>query len=133
MPTSSQMTFSHTAEEHRREHHHRPQLEPGAEDFRRAAPPSAILNLQSFTRSTSLFSSTLRVCLVGNRTVRNDNFETCAKTQVVKNVTVTTDLWDVFCPAPNATCENYFALNDVSEVQAVPGLLSGVIRGERTC
>lgn len=68
---------------------------------------------------------------MGNRTVRNDNFETCAKTRVLKNVTVTTDLWDVFCPGPNATCDNYFMLNEVSELQAIPGLLSGVIRGER--
>uniref|UniRef100_H3CLG6 Solute carrier family 12 member 7a n=1 Tax=Tetraodon nigroviridis TaxID=99883 RepID=H3CLG6_TETNG len=70
----------------------------------------------------------IKVCLVGNRTVRNDNFETCAKTQVVKNVSVTTDLWDVFCPGLNATCDNYFLLNEVSELQAIPGLLSGVIR-----
>lgn len=68
---------------------------------------------------------------MGNRTLRNDNFHTCAKTQVVENVTVTTDLWDVFCHGPNTTCDNYFALNEVSEVQAIPGLLSGVIKGER--
>lgn len=70
---------------------------------------------------------------MGNRTLRNDNFETCAKTQLVKNVTVPTDLWDVFCHSPNATCDNYFTLNEVSEIQAIPGLLSGVIKGEGTC
>lgn len=87
-------------------------------------------DLQSFICSISLFLSTFRVCLVGNRTLRNDHFETCAKTQVVRNVTVTTDLWDVFCHGPNATCDNYFTLNEVSELQAIPGLLSGVIKGE---
>lgn len=48
-------------------------------------------------------------------------------------MTVTTDLWDVFCHDPNATCDEYFTLNDVSEIQAIPGLLSGVIKGESTC
>lgn len=69
---------------------------------------------------------------MGNRTLRNDNFETCAKTQTVKNVTMTTDLWDVFCHGhyTNATCDSYFTLNNVTEIQAIPGLLSGVIKGK---
>lgn len=65
--------------------------------------------------------------------MRNDNFEMCAKTQVVQNVSVTTDLWDVFCHAHNATCDAYFTLNEVSELRAIPGLLSGVIRGGSSC
>ncbi|TNM97609.1 solute carrier family 12 member 7-like isoform X2 [Takifugu flavidus] len=72
----------------------------------------------------------LKVCLVGNRTLRIDNFEACAKTKMVENVTMSTDLWDVFCQGryPNATCDSYFLLNDVAEIQAIPGLLSGVIK-----
>lgn len=70
--------------------------------------------------------------MLGNRTLKNDNFETCAKVQVMKNTTVTTDLWVLFCNSkyPNATCDEYFNLNNVTEIKAIPGLLSGVIKGE---
>lgn len=62
----------------------------------------------------------------------NEKFETCAKTEVVKNNTVTTELWSIFCDSeyPNATCDEYFVLNNLTEMQAIPGLLSGVIKGE---
>ncbi|XP_073347465.1 solute carrier family 12 member 7-like [Pagrus major] len=63
------------------------------------------------------------VCLLGNRSLRNDNFETCAK--FVKNYTETTKLWHIFC---NTTCDEYFDLNNLTEMQAIPGLLSGVIK-----
>ncbi|KAG7227429.1 hypothetical protein INR49_000435 [Caranx melampygus] len=70
------------------------------------------------------------VCLLGNRSLKNEKFETCAKVELIKNLTVTTDLWPLFCDSeyPNATCDEYFALNNVTEIQAVPGLLSGVIK-----
>ncbi|XP_035490360.1 solute carrier family 12 member 7 isoform X4 [Scophthalmus maximus] len=70
------------------------------------------------------------VCLLGNRSLRNEKFETCAKTEVVKNKTFTTDLWPLFCNSkqPNATCDEYFDLNNLTEIQAIPGLLSGVIK-----
>lgn len=70
------------------------------------------------------------VCLLGNRSLRNDKFEECAKTQFVKNNTVTTELWSIFCNSkyPNATCDEYFTLNNLTEMQAIPGLLSGVIK-----
>lgn len=59
--------------------------------------------------------------------MRNDNFETCAKTEVVKNTTVYTDLWRIFCD--NATCHEYFSANNLTEILAIPGLRSGVIKG----
>ncbi|KAM7401309.1 hypothetical protein PAMA_005482 [Pampus argenteus] len=70
------------------------------------------------------------VCLLGNRSLKNEKFETCAKTEIVKNNTVTTKLWALFCDSdyPNATCDEYFNLNNLTEIQAVPGLLSGVIK-----
>ncbi|XP_051258573.1 solute carrier family 12 member 7 isoform X2 [Dicentrarchus labrax] len=70
------------------------------------------------------------VCLLGNRSLSNEKFETCAKTQIVKNQTVTTELWSIFCNSkyPNATCDEYFTLNNLTEIQAIPGLLSGVIK-----
>lgn len=72
------------------------------------------------------------VCLLGNRTLRSDMFDTCAKTLTVNNQTVTTELWSIFCNSShlNATCDEYFKVNNVTEMAAIPGLLSGVIKGE---
>lgn len=58
-------------------------------------------------------------------------FDTCAKTMTVNNQTVTTELWSIFCNSShlNATCDKYFAANNVTEMPAIPGLLSGVIKG----
>ncbi|XP_030017019.1 solute carrier family 12 member 7-like isoform X4 [Sphaeramia orbicularis] len=66
------------------------------------------------------------VCLLGNRSLKNDNFEICAKTKDVKNTTVNMELWALFCT--NNTCDDYFELNNLTEIPAIPGLLSGVIR-----
>uniref|UniRef100_A0A665WDL5 Solute carrier family 12 member 7-like n=1 Tax=Echeneis naucrates TaxID=173247 RepID=A0A665WDL5_ECHNA len=70
------------------------------------------------------------VCLLGNRSLKNEKFDTCAKTEVVKNLTVTTELWSLFCDSKysNTTCDEYFTLNNLTEIQAIPGLLSGVIK-----
>ncbi|XP_061926369.1 solute carrier family 12 member 7-like isoform X1 [Entelurus aequoreus] len=70
------------------------------------------------------------VCLLGNRSLTNDKFEVCAKTEVENNQTVTTQLWRLFCSSEhlNATCDDYFTLNNVSEIRAVPGFHSGVIK-----
>ncbi|KAG9347868.1 hypothetical protein JZ751_003884 [Albula glossodonta] len=72
---------------------------------------------------------TLMICLLGNRTLQNHNFDKCLKTEVVDNETVTTKLWSLFCNGPelNATCDEYFRLNNVTEIQGIPGLMSGVI------
>uniref|UniRef100_A0A8C7XTH7 Solute carrier family 12 member 7a n=1 Tax=Oryzias sinensis TaxID=183150 RepID=A0A8C7XTH7_9TELE len=70
------------------------------------------------------------VCLLGNRSLKNEMFEKCAKVEIIKNRTVPTKLWDIFCDShyPNATCDEYFTLNNLTEIQAIPGLLSGVIK-----
>ncbi|XP_022603809.1 solute carrier family 12 member 7-like isoform X2 [Seriola dumerili] len=70
------------------------------------------------------------VCLLGNRSLKNEKFETCAKMEEVKNLTVTTELWPLFCDSKhsNATCDEYFSLNNLTEIQAIPGLRSGVIK-----
>lgn len=59
-------------------------------------------------------------------------FDTCAKTLTVNNQTVPTELWSIFCNSShlNATCDPYFDANNVTEMAAIPGLLSGVIKGE---
>lgn len=70
--------------------------------------------------------------MLGNRTLQNHNFDRCLKTDTVANVSVTTKLWSLFCQGPelNATCSRYFADNNVTLMQGIPGLKSGVIWGE---
>ncbi|KAK3571618.1 hypothetical protein QTP86_015353 [Hemibagrus guttatus] len=70
------------------------------------------------------------VCLLGNRTLQNQDFDKCLKTEIINdNITVTTKLWSLFCDSShlNATCDEYFRKNNVTEVQGIPGLTSGVI------
>lgn len=69
--------------------------------------------------------------MLGNRTLQNQKFDSCLKTEVVDNVTVTTALWKLFCESAelNATCDQYFDNNNVKVVQGIPGLTSGVISG----
>jgi len=70
--------------------------------------------------------------LLGNRSLKNENFDKCLKTELVNNVTQTTLLWGLFCNGShlNATCDDYFTLNNVTEMPGIPGLLSGIITGE---
>ncbi|KAL7848940.1 hypothetical protein SRHO_G00205630 [Serrasalmus rhombeus] len=70
-----------------------------------------------------------QVCLLGNRTLKNLDFDKCLKTEVIDNSTHTTELWGLFCDGPylNASCDDYFTFNNVTEIKAIPGLLSGVI------
>lgn len=71
--------------------------------------------------------------MLGNRTLVRDRFDVCAKTVVMGNTTVPSQLWDRFCPPGNmssAQCDDdYFIQNNVTEIQAIPGLSSGIIRG----
>ncbi|XP_076149582.1 solute carrier family 12 member 7 isoform X1 [Alosa pseudoharengus] len=69
------------------------------------------------------------ICLLGNRSLQNCDFDLCQKLEVVNNVTKTTQLWGLFCDntTVDATCDDYFNLNNVTEIQGIPGLLSGVI------
>lgn len=72
------------------------------------------------------------VCMLGNRTLKNNDFDKCLKTDIIDNLTVTTALWKLFCDSPelNATCNEYFSNNNVTLMQGIPGLTSGVISGE---
>jgi len=46
----------------------------------------------------------------------------------------TTSLWVAFCHSEelNATCDAYFAANNFTEIQGIPGLASGIITGRVT-
>lgn len=47
------------------------------------------------------------------------------------NGTVTTQLWRMFCDSSllNATCDKYFVDNNVTEIQGIPGVTSGILAG----
>lgn len=64
--------------------------------------------------------------------LENDDIDKCLKMEVINNVTRPTKLWKLFCKGDlgNETCDEYFTLNNLTEIPAVPGLLSGVISGE---
>ncbi|XP_033010234.1 solute carrier family 12 member 7 isoform X3 [Lacerta agilis] len=68
------------------------------------------------------------VCLLGNRTLVRDTDFPCVKYYEENNMTVTTKLWENFCGSLllNATCDEYFILNNVTEIQGIPGVASGV-------
>ncbi|KAK5617901.1 hypothetical protein CRENBAI_024978 [Crenichthys baileyi] len=69
------------------------------------------------------------VCVLGNRTLVWKNFDVCAKTIETANGTVTTQLWRMFCDSSflNATCDKYFMANNVTQIQGIPGITSGVL------
>ncbi|KAM6100998.1 solute carrier family 12 member 7 [Theristicus caerulescens] len=69
------------------------------------------------------------ICLLGNRTLSKRSFDVCAKFTESNNETKTTTLWRLFCDSSllNATCDDYFSLNDVTEIQGIPGIMSGVL------
>uniref|UniRef100_A0A8B9G5V4 Solute carrier family 12 member 7 n=1 Tax=Amazona collaria TaxID=241587 RepID=A0A8B9G5V4_9PSIT len=69
------------------------------------------------------------ICLLGNRTLSKRSFDVCAKFTESDNETRTTTLWHLFCDSSslNATCDDYFSLNNVTEIQGIPGVMSGVL------
>ncbi|NWS11882.1 S12A7 protein, partial [Pachyramphus minor] len=69
------------------------------------------------------------ICLLGNRTLSKRSFDVCAKFTESNNETKTTPLWRLFCDSSllNATCDEYFRLNNVTEIQGIPGIMSGVL------
>ncbi|XP_058269871.1 solute carrier family 12 member 7-like isoform X3 [Hemibagrus wyckioides] len=79
---------------------------------------------------TAISPPDFQICLLGNRTLKNIEFDKCMKTEVINNITYTTDLWKLFCNSSflNATCDEYFTQNNLTEIKGIPGLLSGVIK-----
>lgn len=73
-----------------------------------------------------------RICLLGNRTLSRHGFDLCTKMVVEGNETVGSKLWELFCTSRflNATCDEYFTMNNVTEIEGIPGAASGLIQGE---
>lgn len=61
-------------------------------------------------------------------------YDVCAKVVEIDNETVTTKLWTSFCDSEylNATCDKYFVNNNVTEIQGIPGVTSGILAGKKT-
>ncbi|XP_040264918.1 solute carrier family 12 member 4 [Bufo bufo] len=70
------------------------------------------------------------ICMLGNRTLARDQFDLCAKTINVDNVTVPSKLSELFCGSSNFSsgpCDEYFLNNNVSEISGIPGAASGIL------
>ncbi|KAM4592864.1 solute carrier family 12 member 4 [Odontesthes bonariensis] len=71
------------------------------------------------------------ICMLGNRTLVRDYSDVCAKTVIRDNITVPSKLSERFCLPGNMSsvqCDDYFIQNNVTEIQGIPGLGSGIIR-----
>ncbi|XP_008586577.1 PREDICTED: solute carrier family 12 member 6 [Galeopterus variegatus] len=71
-----------------------------------------------------------KVCMLGNRTLSSRHIDICSKTKEINNLTVPSKLWGFFCNSSqffNATCDEYFVHNNVTSIQGIPGLASGII------
>ncbi|KAK7913480.1 hypothetical protein WMY93_013691 [Mugilogobius chulae] len=59
------------------------------------------------------------ICMLGNRTLVSNKFDVCAKTVMQGNITVPSQL--------NSQCDDYFLQNNLTQIQGIPGLSSGLI------
>ena len=75
------------------------------------------------------------VCLLGNRTLLSKVYDVCAKVIEIDNETVTTKLWSSFCDSDslNATCDDYFANNNVTEIRGIPWVTSVILASNVYC
>uniref|UniRef100_W5JZX5 Solute carrier family 12 member 5 n=1 Tax=Astyanax mexicanus TaxID=7994 RepID=W5JZX5_ASTMX len=91
---------------------------------------SSILAVYAGVIKTAFEPPLFPVCTLGNRTLVWKGFDVCAKVIERDNATVTTKLWRMFCDSEflNATCDTYFSNNNVTEIQGIPGVTSGILK-----
>ncbi|XP_034552495.1 solute carrier family 12 member 5b [Notolabrus celidotus] len=89
----------------------------------------SILAVYAGVIKTALDPPVFPVCILGNRTLLSKGYDICAKVIEIDNDTVTTKLWRSFCDSDslNATCDDYFTNNNVTEIQGIPGVTSGIL------
>uniref|UniRef100_A0A4W6EM30 Solute carrier family 12 member 5b n=1 Tax=Lates calcarifer TaxID=8187 RepID=A0A4W6EM30_LATCA len=89
----------------------------------------SILAVYAGVIKTAIDPPVFPVCLLGNRTLLSKAYDVCAKVVEIDNETVTTKLWRSFCDSDslNATCDEYFMNNNVTEIQGIPGVTSGIL------
>ncbi|XP_074500098.1 solute carrier family 12 member 5b isoform X2 [Sebastes fasciatus] len=89
----------------------------------------SIVSVYAGVIKTAIEAPVFPVCLLGNRTLLSKGYDVCAKIIEIDNETVTTKLWRSFCDSENlnATCDEYFTNNNVTEIQGIPGVTSGIL------
>uniref|UniRef100_G3U9S0 Solute carrier family 12 member 7 n=1 Tax=Loxodonta africana TaxID=9785 RepID=G3U9S0_LOXAF len=89
----------------------------------------SILAIYAGVIKTAFDPPDIPVCLLGNRTLSWLSFDVCAKVHGGLNSTATTALWGLFCNGsmPSASCDEYFIQNNLTIIQGIPGVASGVV------
>ncbi|XP_055003434.1 solute carrier family 12 member 7 isoform X1 [Sorex araneus] len=89
----------------------------------------SILAIYAGVIKSALEPPDVPVCLLGNRTLARRDFEACTKVLAGSNGSAPAALWRLFCngSALSASCDEYFIQNNVSEIQGIPGVASGVL------
>lgn len=90
----------------------------------------SILAIYAGAIKSSFAPPNFPVCMLGNRTLSSRHIDICSKTKEINNMTVPSKLWGFFCNSTqffNVTCDEYFVHNNVTSIQGIPGLASGVI------
>ncbi|XP_061591860.1 solute carrier family 12 member 5b [Cololabis saira] len=89
----------------------------------------SILAVYGGVIKTAIDPPVFPVCLLGNRTLVSKGYDICAKFIEIDNETITTKLWRTFCDSDslNATCDEFFTNNNVTEIQGIPGVTSGIL------
>ncbi|ELR57139.1 Solute carrier family 12 member 7, partial [Bos mutus] len=89
----------------------------------------SILAIYAGVIKTAFDPPDIPVCLLGNRTLSRRGFDVCAKVHTANNSSVTTALWSIFCngSTDSTSCDQYFLHNNVTEIQGIPGVASGVL------
>ncbi|XP_056598853.1 solute carrier family 12 member 7 isoform X2 [Triplophysa dalaica] len=79
----------------------------------------SILAIYAGVIQTTIKANDFKICLLGNRTLQHQKFNKCEKSE----------LWEHFCEGKllNATCDEYFVNNNVTEITVIRSMLSGII------
>ncbi|XP_061447374.1 solute carrier family 12 member 6 isoform X6 [Rhineura floridana] len=95
------------------------------------APEATVFRSEDPLKEPAAMLNNMRViCMLGNRSLSQHHINACAKTEVHDNLTQHTLLWERFCNTSkhrNASCDEYFQHNNVTVIQGIPGLASGII------
>uniref|UniRef100_A0A8C0I0N5 Solute carrier family 12 member 7 n=1 Tax=Balaenoptera musculus TaxID=9771 RepID=A0A8C0I0N5_BALMU len=89
----------------------------------------SILAIYAGVIKTAFDPPDIPICLLGNRTLSRRSFDICAKVHAADNGSAATALWGLFCNGSTAStsCDPYFAQNNVTEIQGIPGVVSGAL------